>query len=206
MENHSHETKNELSPDAALKLLLEGNRRFVENLRINRDLLREVKATANRQSPFAMILSCIDSRLSSELIFDLGIGDVYNARIAGNIINSDIIGSMEFACKLGGAKLIMVLGHSNCGAVKGACADAKLGMLTGLLEKIKPAIEKVESRGDVSGNNTESYFNEVARVNVLHTAAQITNESDVLSEMVVKDEIQIVCAMYDVKTGAVQLL
>ncbi len=206
MEKHSHETKNELSSGAALKLLLEGNRRFVENVRANRDLIREVKNTANGQSPYAIILSCIDSRLSSELIFDLGIGDVYSARIAGNIVNSDIIASMEFACKLSGVKLIMVLGHSNCGAVTGACADAKLGLLTGLLAKIKPAIEKVESRGDLSGNNTEAYINEVARVNVLHTAVQITNESEVLSEMVEKDEIQIVCAMYDVKTGAVQLL
>lgn len=206
MKTLTREIQKELTPAGALELLLEGNRRFTYNVRANRDLMREVKETGEGQFPYAVILSCIDSRLSSELIFDLGMGDVFNARIAGNIVNPDIIGSMEFACKLAGAKLIMVLGHTSCGAVKGACADAKLGLLTGLLEKIKPAIEKVESRGDVSGNNTEAYINEVARVNVLHTAVQITNESDVLSEMVEKDEIQIVCAMYDVKTGAVQLL
>jgi carbonic anhydrase len=133
-------------------------------------------------------------------------GDVFNARIAGNVVNDDILGSMEFACKLAGAKLIMVLGHTACGAVNGACRDAKLGLLSGLLEKIKPAIEKVEGRADITEKDTEAHINEVSKVNVLLTAAKITQESRVLAEMADNGEIQIVSAMYDVKSGAVNLL
>ena len=155
MKTQNSETQKEMTPDMALERLLEGNRRFTANVRANRDLMKEVEETARGQFPYAVILSCIDSRLSSELIFDLGMGDVFNARIAGNVVNDDILGSMEFACKLAGAKLIMVLGHTACGAVNGACRDAKLGLLSGLLEKIKPAIEKVEGRADITEKDTD---------------------------------------------------
>jgi carbonic anhydrase len=206
MKTQNSETQKEMTPDMALERLLEGNRRFTANVRANRDLMKEVEETARGQFPYAVILSCIDSRLSSELIFDLGMGDVFNARIAGNVVNDDILGSMEFACKLAGAKLIMVLGHTACGAVNGACRDAKLGLLSGLLEKIKPAIEKVEGRADITEKDTEAHINEVSKVNVLLTAAKITQESRVLAEMADNGEIQIVSAMYDVKSGAVNLL
>ena len=206
MKTQNSETQKEMTPDMALERLLEGNRRFTANVRANRDLMKEVEETARGQFPYAVILSCIDSRLSSELIFDLGMGDVFNARIAGNVVNDDILGSMEFACKLAGAKLIMVLGHTACGAVNGACRDAKLGLLSGLLEKIKPAIEKVEGRADIKEKETEAHINEVSKVNVLLTAAKITQESRVLAEMADNGEIQIVSAMYDVKSGAVNLL
>jgi len=206
MKTQNRETQKNMTPALALELLMQGNERFRNNVRANRDLMREVELTGNGQFPYAVILSCIDSRLSSELIFDLGMGDVFNARIAGNIVNPDILGSMEFACKLAGAKLIMVLGHTSCGAVQGACADAKLGLLSGLLEKIKPAIEKVEKRDGVAGKDSEAYINEVAKVNVFQVASQISKESQVLAEMVDNDEIMIVSALYDVKTGEVSLL
>ncbi len=206
MKTQNRETQKEMTPALALELLMKGNERFRNNVRANRDLMKEVEETGNGQFPYAVILSCIDSRLSSELIFDLGMGDVFNARIAGNIVNPDILGSMEFACKLAGAKLIMVLGHTSCGAVKGACADAKLGLLSDLLEKIKPAIDKVESRGGVNENDSDAHINEVSKVNVFLTASQITRDSKVLAEMEANDEIQIVSAMYDVRTGAVSLL
>jgi len=206
MKTISAELQKELTPAKALELLLEGNQRFASNLRANRDLLQEVKIMGEGQFPYAVILSCIDSRLSSELIFDLGMGDVFNARIAGNIINSDIIGSMEFACKLAGAKLIMVLGHTSCGAVKGACANAQLGTLTSLLEKIKPSIEEVKNSNPWADLSKSETVNKVAEVNVLRVAEQIKKESEVLAEMIEKKEIQIVSAMYDVKTGKVELI
>ena len=161
--------------------------------------------TSAGQFPFATVLSCIDSRVSSELIFDQGLGDIFSIRIAGNFVNEDILGSMEFACKLAGTRLIVVLGHTACGAVKGACDDAKLGNLTTLLNKIKPAVIGVSSPVDVTLRNSSNsvFVDNVATKNVELTIDRILNESDVLSEMKRKGEIQIVGAMYDVKTGIV---
>ncbi len=143
MKAHTKETQATMTPESSLAVLKEGNKRFQENLKADRDLMEQVKDTSGGQFPFATVLSCIDSRVSSELIFDQGIGDIFSVRIAGNFVNEDILGSMEFACKLAGTKLIVVLGHTACGAVKGACDDARLGNLTTLLEKIKPAVNAV---------------------------------------------------------------
>lgn len=134
-------TQKELTPEVAIQLLKEGNARFVNNLKANRDLLQQVNETSESQHPFAFILSCIDSRTSAELIFDQGLGDIFSCRIAGSVLNEDILGSMEFACKVAGAKLIMVLGHTECGAIKGACDNVKMGHLTSLLSKITPAVD-----------------------------------------------------------------
>ncbi|MEO6695605.1 MAG: carbonic anhydrase, partial [Ignavibacteria bacterium] len=131
----------ELTPDEALGYLKEGNERFINNIKSHRNLLAQVNETSSEQFPFAAILSCIDSRTSAELIFDQGLGDIFSIRIAGNILNDDILGSMEFACKISGSKLIVILGHTNCGAIIGACDNIKLGHITSLMDKIKPAIE-----------------------------------------------------------------
>ena len=136
------------TPDTALEMLKTGNTRFVNNLNSSRDFQQQVKSTASGQFPFAVVLSCIDSRVPAEIIFDQGIGDIFNVRIAGNFVNSDILGSLEFACKVAGSKAIVVLGHSHCGAVKGACDQVELGNLTGMLDKIQPAVQAVEEQGD----------------------------------------------------------
>ena len=205
MKAHTRETQSSMTSEKSLQYLKEGNTRFQHNLKINRNLSEQVKDTSVGQFPFATVLSCIDSRVSSELIFDQGLGDIFSIRIAGNFVNDDILGSMEFACKLAGTRLIVVLGHTGCGAVKGACDDAKLGNLTTLLGKIKPAVIAVSSPEDVSLRNSSNsvFVDNVAIKNVELTIDRILNESDVLSEMKRNGEIQIVGAMYDVKTGIV---
>ena len=145
MRTFTKETQDELTPELAINLLKQGNERFVNNIKMHRNLLQQVNETSAGQFPFAAILSCIDSRTSAELIFDQGLGDILSIRIAGNILNEDILGSMEFSCKLAGSKLIVVLGHTNCGAITGACNNIVLGNITGLLNKIKPAIEMLHS-------------------------------------------------------------
>lgn len=191
-----------LTPEGAIELLKQGNDRFVNNLKANRDLLQQANSTVAGQFPFAIILSCIDSRTSAELIFDQGLGDIFSARIAGNIINDDILGSMEFACKLAGSKLIVVLGHSHCGAVKGACSDAKLEHLTGLLDKIKPSVEAV--RKESAELEGDELVQQVAEANVKATVEQITQNSQVLKEMIDNGEIGIVGGMYDIESGHVE--
>jgi carbonic anhydrase len=205
MKAHTKETQTSISPEKAIQLLKEGNNRFIENKAINRNLLDQVKATSLGQFPFATILSCIDSRVSSELIFDQGIGDVFSARVAGNFVNEDILGSMEFACKLAGTKIVLVLGHTSCGAVKGACDDAKLGNLTALISKIKPAVEAVEEPIDKSLRNSSNidFVNTVAEKNVHMTIANIRTQSPVLKEMEDEEVIKIIGAMYDIKDGSV---
>ena len=205
MKAHTKETQTSISPEKAIQLLKEGNNRFIENKAINRNLLDQVKATSSGQFPFATILSCIDSRVSSELIFDQGIGDVFSARVAGNFVNEDILGSMEFACKLAGTKIVLVLGHTSCGAVKGACDDAKLGNLTALISKIKPAVEAVEEPLDKSLRNSSNidFVNTVAKKNVHMTIANIRTQSPVLKEMEDEEMIKIIGAMYDIKDGSV---
>ncbi len=205
MKVQTKETQELMTPQKSLDLLKEGNARFQNNLKANRDLLEQVKQTGKGQFPFATILSCIDSRVSSELIFDQGIGDVFSVRIAGNFVNEDILGSMEFACKLAGTKLIVVLGHTACGAVKGACDDAKLGNLTAMLSKIKPAVNSVVEPKDQKLRNSSNieFVNNVAKKNVELTIDQIMKESDVLAEMQNNGKIQIIGAMYDINTGKV---
>ncbi len=205
MKAHTKETQAAMTPATSLQYLKEGNLRFQNNLKADRDLLEQVSDTSKGQFPFASILSCIDSRVSSELIFDQGIGDIFSARVAGNFVNQDILGSMEFACKLAGTKLIVVLGHTACGAVKGACDDAKLGNLTAMLDNIKPAVNAVTIPEDSSLRNSSNieFVNNVAEKNVNLTIERIINESDVLAEMQSNGEIKIVGAMYDIHTGAV---
>jgi carbonic anhydrase len=205
MKAHTKETQATMTPEKSLESLKEGNVRFLKNQGISRDLLEQVHDTGGGQFPFATILSCIDSRVSSELIFDQGIGDIFSVRIAGNFVNEDILGSMEFACKLAGTRLIVVLGHTSCGAVKGACDDAKLGNLTGMLSKIKPAVNAVTSPEDASLRNSSNidFVNNVAVKNVQLNIDRIIEESDVLAEMQKDGEIMIVGALYDVSSGAV---
>jgi carbonic anhydrase len=205
MKAHTKETQEKMTPQEALNTLKEGNQRFQNNIKANRNLSEQVSDTSSGQYPFATILSCIDSRVSSELIFDQGIGDIFSARVAGNFVNEDILGSMEFACKLAGTKAIVVLGHTACGAIKGACDDAKLGNLTGLLNKLKPAVNAVLEPKEASLRNSSNmnFVNEVSDKNVHMTIDNIRNQSPILKEMEDKGEITIVGAMYDIADGSV---
>ena len=194
-----------MTPESAIQRLKNGNSRFTKNKNFSRDLTSEVKQTSTGQNPYATVLHCIDSRVSAELIFDEGIGDVFSVRIAGNFENEDILGSMEFACKLAGTKVIVVLGHTACGAVKGACDDAKLGNLTALISKLKPAVEAVTEPVDTSKRNSGNidFVNNVAEKNVYMTIENIREKSPVLKEMEDNGEIKIIGAMYDIKDGSV---
>ncbi|MEZ5039156.1 MAG: carbonic anhydrase family protein [Saprospiraceae bacterium] len=205
MKAHTRETQATMTPEKSLQFLKEGNLRFQNNLKANRNLLEQVNDTSEGQFPFATILSCIDSRVSAELVFDQGLGDIFSIRIAGNFINEDILGSMEFASKIAGTKLIVVLGHTSCGAIKGACDDAKLGNLTKLISKIKPAVHAVAEPKDPALRNSSNlaFVDSVAEKNVRLTMNRILKESEVLAEMVRKGEIKIVGGMYDVNSGAV---
>ncbi|NNE28485.1 MAG: carbonic anhydrase, partial [Saprospiraceae bacterium] len=180
------------------------NARFVEGTPVNRDLAAQVKQTATGQFPFAAIVSCIDSRIPTEIVFDQGVGDVFNARIAGNFVNEDILGSLEFACKLAGSKVIVIMGHTACGAVKGACDHAKLGNLTQMLDKIMPAVNAIETSPEEERSSANANFvNRVAEENVRLTIENLKSQSPVLNEMLENGEIGIVGAMYDVNTGQV---
>lgn len=205
MKAHTRETQQSLTPDKALNFLKEGNARFQNNLKANRNLLEQVNDTSDGQFPFATILSCIDSRVSAELVFDQGLGDIFSVRIAGNFANEDILGSMEFACKLAGTKIVVVLGHTSCGAIKGACDDAKLGNLTALISKIKPAVNAVDEPKDESLRNSSNldFVDTVAKINVQMTIDNIRKHSPVLKELEDEKQIKIVGAMYDVNNGSV---
>jgi carbonic anhydrase len=192
-----------ITPDQAIDLLHKGNQRFIQNLRFNRNLLQQVNETADGQYPFATILSCIDSRTPAELIFDQGLGDIFSIRIAGNIVNEDIIGSLEFACKAAGSKLVVVLGHTNCGAIKGACDDAQLGSLTQLLEKIKPAIQQEKTFKENRNGTNLAYVNEVARINIKNSIQNILNKSSIIAELKEQETIKIIGGLYDVSSGEV---
>lgn len=205
MRTLTKETQAQLTPAKAIDLLKEGNKRFVNNLKINRNLLQQVNETSDGQHPFAFILSCIDSRTSAELIFDQGLGDIFSCRIAGNILNEDILGSMEFACKVAGSKVIVVLGHTKCGAIKGACDDVKLGNLTTLLQKVKPAIDaEVDTKGDRTAGNGK-FVENVAALNVRRTLKQIPAQSAIIEELLQNGEIVLIGGMYNVETGIVDL-
>lgn len=203
MKTISKKEQHNITPDQALDLLRKGNQRFIQNLRFNRNLLQQVNETADGQYPFATILSCIDSRTTAELIFDQGLGDIFSIRIAGNIVNEDIIGSLEFACKVAGSKLIVVLGHTNCGAIKGACDEAQLGYLTQLLEKIKPAINLEKSFKDNRNGSNLAYVNEVAKINIKNSIQNILNKSSIIKELQDKGTIKIIGSLYDVASGEV---
>jgi carbonic anhydrase len=205
MKAHTKETQATMTPQKSLQYLKEGNQRFQNNLKANRNLLEQVNDTCDGQFPFATILSCIDSRVSAELVFDQGLGDIFSVRIAGNFVNEDILGSMEFASKLAGTKLIVVLGHTGCGAVKGACDNVQLGNLTTMLSKIKPAVNAVVEPSDDSLRNSKNieFVDAVSKKNVELAIDRIHAESPILSEMEKKGEIMIIGGMYDINTGEV---
>lgn len=190
-------------PAEALELLLEGNRRFCSNHRANRDLMRQVGETSVGQYPAAVILSCMDSRTSAELVFDQGLGDIFSIRVAGNIVSSDVLGSIEYAVSVAGVKLVMVLGHTRCGAVAGACADVRMGHLSGILDKIKPAIDRTHAHGTESG---AAYADRVAETNVRMSMDALIEQSPVLRDRVDVGQVGLVGAMYDVASGRVMLV
>lgn len=204
MYTHNQDTQSTMTPAHALQVLKDGNSRFVNNLKYNRNLLQQVNETRDGQWPFAIVLSCIDSRTSAELIFDQGLGDIFSVRVAGNIVNEDILGSMEFACKVAGSKLIVVLGHSKCGAVKGACDHVEMGNLTALLSKLRPAVD-AETETTTERHSGNSHFVEnVAMINVHRTVQAVLERSYILHEMFTNGEIGICGAMYNVETGIVE--
>lgn len=203
MKTLTKEMQAAITPAKALELLKEGNQRFVSNLKINRNLLQQANETSDGQHPFAVILSCIDSRTSAELIFDQGLGDVFSVRIAGNIINEDILGSMEFGCKVAGSKIIVVLGHTKCGAVKGACDHIEMGNLTALLTKIRPAVDDETETKENRNSGNAAFVENVSVINVKRTVKSIMERSPILKEMIEKGEIGIVGGTHDITTGEV---
>jgi len=199
----SKELRDKLTPEQIIQAMKNGNKRFRRGERKERNYLREQKASAKGQYPAAVLLTCIDSRAPAEVIMDLGIGDIFNCRVAGNVRNADILGSMEFSCKLAGAKVVLVMGHTACGAIKGAIDNAELGNLTGLLAKIKPAIDATAYTGERSAKNY-AFVDAVARKNVEMTVADIRKDSPVLAEMEAKGGVKMTGAMYNLETGAVE--
>ena len=203
MHTHSNETQKSLTPELALEILKEGNERFMKNLKANRNLLQQVNETSKGQFPFATILSCIDSRTSAELIFDQGLGDIFSIRIAGNILNEDILGSMEFATKVVGTKIIVVLGHTKCGAIVGACNHIEMGNLTTLLNKIQPAIYKENKTVENRNGSNEIFVKNVTELNVFLTIDRIRRESPIIAELEQQQAIKIIGGIYDVENGRV---
>jgi len=205
MKAHTKDTQAIMTPQTSLSALKEGNERFLNGNQISRNLNAQVEETSTGQYPFATVLHCIDSRVSAEHIFDQGIGDLFSIRIAGNFVNEDILGSMEFACKLAGTKVLVVLGHTACGAVKGACDHARMGNLTSLINKLEPAVEAVSSPADESERTSANidFVNAVAAKNVEMTIEDIRSKSPILKEMEDNGEIKIVGGVYDIATGKV---
>ena len=197
------QTQGATTPQKALQMLKDGNSRFIQGKMLKRDLMQQVKATGGGQFPFAAIVGCIDSRASNELIFDQGIGDIFSVRIAGNFVNDDILGSLEFACAAAGAKLIVVLGHTECGAVKGACDDVVLGNLTQTLSNIKPAVAAVSGFESDRSSKNDKFVQAVTDKNVVLTVERIRERSPILRGMADNDQIGLVGAMYDVHNGKV---
>ena len=203
MKTLNKEMQAAITPSMAVEILKEGNKRFMNNLKANRNLLEQANETSDGQHPFAVILSCIDSRTSAELIFDQGLGDIFSVRIAGNIINEDILGSMEFACKVAGSKIIVVLGHSKCGAVKGACDHVEMGNLTALLSKIQPAVYDEKSETENRSSSNAEFVEKVAAINVKRTVNAIMERSPILKEMIQNGEIGIIGGMHSISDGEV---
>lgn len=192
-----------ITPEIALKLLEAGNERFMNNLKVNRNLLEQANETSDAQHPFAVILSCIDSRTSAELIFDQGLGDVFSIRIAGTIINEDILGSMEFACKVAGSKIIVILGHTKCGAVKGACDHVEMGNLTTLLAKIQPAIQAEQTVIENRTSKNEEFVEKVTVINVEQAVQMVMERSSILREMINSGKCGIIGGSHNITTGKV---
>lgn len=201
----SRVARDAMTPDDVIAMVMRGNERFRSGQKKQRDLLTEMRETADGQNPMAVLLSCIDSRAPAEIIFDLGLGDIFNCRIAGNVESPDMLGSLEFATKLAGAKLVMALGHSACGAVRGAIAGAELGHLTGLLAKFRPAIEATDYEGERSASNAE-YVDAVARKNVALTVRRIRERSTIIAEQEKEDSLKVVGGFYNLATGEVELI
>ncbi len=206
MKTLTKEMQAALTPAQALALLKDGNARFINNLKVNRNLLQQANETSDGQHPFAVILSCIDSRTSAELIFDQGLGDIFSVRIAGNIINEDILGSMEFGCRVAGAKIIVVLGHTKCGAIYGACDHVEMGNLTALLTKIKPAIEAETTITKNRNSSNTDFIEKVTTLNVMQSVKLIPERSLILKEMIDAGQIGIVGGSHNIATGAVTFL
>lgn len=202
----SKETQAAITPQEALQMLQEGNTRFVQGKMLERNLMQQVKDTADGQFPFATIVGCMDSRASNELLFDQGIGDIFSARIAGNFVNDDILGSLEFGSAVAGSRLIVVLGHTECGAVKGACDDVVVGNLTQTLANIKPAVTAVSGFDADRSSKNSKFVQAVTKKNVLLTVERIRKRSSILRDMVDKGQIGLVGAMYDVHTGKVTFM
>ena len=200
------ESQSSITPKTAIELLKKGNQRFVANQAMQRDISEQVAQTGTGQYPFAAVLGCIDSRVPAEYVFDQGIGDIFNARVAGNFVNTDILGSLEFACKVAGSKVIVVLGHNSCGAVKSACDHVQLGNLTHMLGNIQPALDAITSDYEDKSSNNAAYVQEVAERNVFLNVSKFKSDSPVLNELNENGEIDIVGAMYDVQTGVVSFL
>lgn len=203
MRTLTKEDQQSITPQMAINLLSEGNKRFVNNLKINRNLLQQANETSDGQHPFAVILSCIDSRTSAELIFDQGLGDIFSVRIAGNVVNEDILGSMEFGCKVAGAKIIVVLGHTRCGAIKGACDHVEMGNLTALLSKIRPAVDDEQTIKENRNATNSEFVEKVAAINVNRSVKSIMERSPILKEMIEAGQIGIVGGIHDITTGIV---
>ncbi len=201
MKTQTKRTQENLSPKDAHAILVEGNKRFVENLKAQRNLKDQVIETSKGQYPFAVILSCIDSRVPAELVFDQGIGDIFSVRIAGNIVNEDVLGSMEYACKVAGSKIVVVMGHTKCGAVTSACKHVELGNITALLSKIKPAVTLIEAKKDTMDDEA---IEEVSVTNVKISIDRIRDESPILAQMEKDGNIEIVGAIYNVSNGKVE--
>ena len=204
MRTQTKETQTSLTPEKAIQILKEGNERFVNNLKANRNLLQQVNETSEGQFPFATILSCIDSRTSAELTFDQGLGDIFSIRIAGNILNEDILGSMEFATKVVGTKLILVLGHTKCGAIVGACNHVEMGNLTTLLNKVQPAIFNEKTTTENRNGSNKQFVENVTELNVHLTIDRIRRESPIIAELEQQGSIKIIGGLYDVETGKVE--
>ncbi len=203
MKAHTKVTQENLTPQLAHQILVEGNQRFIQNVKVQRNLQDQVLETSMGQYPFAVILSCIDSRVPAELVFDQGIGDIFSVRVAGNIINEDILGSMEYACKVAGSKIVVVMGHTKCGAVTAACQNVELGNITHLLSKIKPAVEFIKREKE---EMNDDLVEDVAVKNVKLSIERIRKESPILSEMEKNGEIEIVGSIYNVSDGKVYFL
>jgi len=200
MRTQTKETQQNLSCEEAHRILDEGNQRFVQNMKVQRNLQEQMLATSHGQFPFAVVLSCIDSRVPAELVFDQGIGDIFSVRVAGNIVNEDVLGSMEYACKVAGSKIVVVLGHTKCGAVNAACNDVELGNITSLLRKVKPAVDFIRSNNE---KMSDSAIEEVAIQNVKVSIDRIRAESPILADLEDTGQIEIVGALYDVSSGRV---
>jgi len=202
MRTQTKELQQNLTPKEAHNILVEGNKRFANNLKAHRDLKAQVYETSEGQFPFAVILSCIDSRVPAELVFDQGIGDIFSVRVAGNVINTDVLGSMEYACKVGGSKILIVMGHSNCGAITAACNHVELGNMTPLLAKIKPSMQSV----NISQNAKNEEIDAVSSLNVVHSIDRIRQESIILNQLEKEGAIEIVGAFYSVELGTVTFM